>query len=66
MNGGGVHRGGTFVLSLAMLAIGVALFVQSLANHASALSGRLLISILFVAAGALRLWVELRKKRGDT
>jgi hypothetical protein len=64
MNGRGVHRGGTFVLSLAMLAIGVALFVQSLAEHASALSGRLLIAILFVAAGAGRLYVEVRKGRG--
>lgn len=63
MNGGGVHRGGTFVLSFAMLAIGVALFVQSLANQASPLSGRFLISILFIAAGALRLWVEVRKGR---
>jgi len=52
------------VLSFAMLAIGLALFVQSLANHASALSGRLLISILFIAAGAGRLWVEARKGRG--
>ena len=52
------------MLSFAMLAIGLALFVQSLANHASALSGRLLISILFIAAGAGRLWVEARKGRG--
>jgi uncharacterized membrane protein HdeD (DUF308 family) len=64
MNGRGVHRGGTFVLSFAMLAIGVALFVESVAEHASALSGRVLIAILFVAAGALRLWVELRRGRG--
>ncbi len=64
MNGRGVHRGGTFVLSLAMLAIGVVLFVQSLAENASALSGRLLISILFVAAGAGRLYVEVRRGRG--
>ena len=59
-----MHRGGTFVLSLAMLAIGVALFVQSLAENASALSGRLLIAILFVAAGAGRLYVEVRRGRG--
>jgi len=64
MNGRGVHRGGTFVLSFAMLAIGVALLVQSLAEHASALSGRLLIAVLFVAAGAGRLYVEVRRGRG--
>ena len=52
------------LLSFAMLAIGIVLFVQSLTEHASALSGRLLISILFVAAGAGRLWVEVRKGRG--
>jgi hypothetical protein len=65
MNGRGAHRTGTFVLSLAMVAIGIALFVESLAEHASALSGRLLISVLFVAAGAGRLYVELRRGRGE-
>jgi hypothetical protein len=64
MNGRGVHRGGTFVLSFAMLVIGVALLVQSVAGHASALSGRLLIAILFIAAGAGRLYVEARRGRG--
>jgi hypothetical protein len=64
MNGRGVHRGGTLVLSLAMVAIGIALFVQSLVSNASALSGRLIISVLFVAAGAGRIYVELRRGRG--
>ncbi len=52
------------MLSFAMLVIGVVLFVQSLSEHASALSGRLLISVLFVAAGAGRMWVEVRRGRG--
>jgi len=64
MNGPGVHRGSTLVLSFAMVAIGVALLVQSLTEHASALSGRLLIGILFVAAGVGRTYVELRRGRG--
>jgi hypothetical protein len=64
MNGRGVHRGGTLVLSLAMVAIGVAILVQSLNEHASVLSGRLLIAVLFVAAGAGRVYVELRRGRG--
>ena len=51
------------MLSFAMLAIGIALLVQSLANHASALSGRFLIAILFIAAGAGRMWVEVRRSR---
>jgi uncharacterized membrane protein HdeD (DUF308 family) len=53
------------VLSFAMLAIGVALFVESLAEHASPLSGRLLIAVLFVLAGVLRLRIELRKGREE-
>jgi hypothetical protein len=64
MNGRGVHRGGTFVLSFAMVAIGIAILVESIAASASALSGRLLIAILFVAAGAGRIYVELRRGRG--
>ncbi|HXB16828.1 MAG TPA: hypothetical protein VNV44_13915 [Solirubrobacteraceae bacterium] len=65
MNGRGVHRSGTLVLSFAMLAIGVALLVESLAEHAAALSGRLLIAVLFVVAGVLRLRIEMRKGRGE-
>jgi hypothetical protein len=64
MNGRGLHRGGTFVLSFAMVAIGVALFVESLVANASALSGRLIISVLFIAAGAGRIYVEFRRGRG--
>jgi hypothetical protein len=64
MNGRGVHRGGTLVLSLAMAAIGIAIFVEALTEHASPLSGRVLIGVLFVAAGVLRIYVELKKGRG--
>jgi len=53
------------VLSFAMLAIGIALLVESLAEHASALSGRLLIAILFVLAGVLRLRIEMRKGKEE-
>jgi len=63
MNGRQVHRGGTALLSLAMLAIGVALIVQSLAAGASPLSGRLLLGVLFLAAGAGRVYVEYRRGR---
>ena len=64
MNGPGVHRTGTFVLSFAMLAIGVAILVESIAESASAISGRLLIAVLFIAAGAGRLYVEVRRGSG--
>ncbi len=52
------------MLSFAMVAIGVALFVESLVANASALSGRLIISVLFIAAGAGRIYVEFRRGRG--
>jgi hypothetical protein len=47
-----------------MLAIGVALIVQTIAGHGSAISARLLLGVLFVAAGVGRLYVERRRGRG--
>jgi hypothetical protein len=64
MNGRQVHRGGTFVFSLLMLAIGVALVVQSLSEGASPVSARLLLGILFTAAGIGRIYLE--SKRGPS
>jgi hypothetical protein len=64
MNGRQVHRSGTMVLSLLMAAIGVALIVETVSGHGSAISPRLLLGVLFVAAGAGRLYVELRRGRG--
>lgn len=55
---------GTFVLSLAMVGIGLALIVQAVSGHASAISPRLLLGVLFIAAGAGRTYVELRRGRG--
>jgi uncharacterized membrane protein YadS len=63
MNGRGIHRGGTFLLSIAMVAIGVVVIVQSLSESADPLSARLLLGILFLAAGAGRLYVEIRRGR---
>jgi len=64
MNGRQAHRMSTFVLSLLMVAIGLALLVQSLDGHASALSPRLLLGVLFIAAGVGRSYVEIRRNRG--
>jgi hypothetical protein len=64
MNGRQAHRMGTFVLSLAMVGIGLALIVQAVSGHASAISPRLLLGVLFIAAGAGRTYVELRRGRG--
>jgi hypothetical protein len=64
MNGRQLHRLSTMVLSLAMVAIGLALIVRSLSAHAGALSVGLLAGILFIGAGAGRTWIELRRGRG--
>ncbi len=53
----------TVVLSLLMVAIGVALIVQAVAGHGSVISPRLLLGVLFVAAGAGRLYVETARGR---
>jgi hypothetical protein len=64
MTGRRIHRSGTFVLSLLMAAIGVALIVQAVRGHGSVVSPRLLLGALFVAAGTGRLYVEKRRGRG--
>lgn len=62
MSGRQVHKAGTVVLSVAMTAIGVALLIEAAASS-GAISGRLLLGILFLAAGVGRLYVELRRGR---
>jgi hypothetical protein len=64
MNGRQVHRSGTFVLSLLMAVIGVALIVQAADGRGSAISPRLLLGVLFLAAAAGRLYVERKRNRG--
>ncbi len=64
MNGRQAHRTSTFVLSFAMAAIGLALLIQVAAGVGSVLSPRLLLGILFVAAGVGRLYLETRRGRG--
>lgn len=63
MNGRAVHRGTTVVFSIAMVAIGVALLVEAIAAGKE-LSLLALAGILFLAAGAGRLYVEARRGRG--
>lgn len=55
---------GTFALSLAMVAIGVALIVQAAVVATGSVSVRLLLGALFVAAGGGRWYVEVRRTRG--
>jgi hypothetical protein len=64
MTGRQVHRTGTTVLSLAMVAIGLALAAEAIGGHGGVLSARLLLGVLFLAAGSGRLYVEMRRGRG--
>jgi hypothetical protein len=64
MSGRQAHRMGTFVLSVLMAIIGVALVVQAVGARGGAVSPRLLLGALFVAAGAGRLYAEVRRGRG--
>jgi hypothetical protein len=63
MTGRGVHRTSTYVLSLVMAAIGVALIVEAVAGGGSVISPRLLLGVLFIAAGAGRAYVEIGRGR---
>jgi len=63
MIGRQAHRAGTWVLSILMAAIGVALIVEAIGGHGSAISPRLLLGVLFIAAGLGRLYLEARRRR---
>jgi hypothetical protein len=62
MIGRQAHRAGTVVLSLVMVAIGVALMAQAAGGNGGVISPRLLLGVLFIAAGGARLYLE--RKRG--
>ncbi|HXD54992.1 MAG TPA: hypothetical protein VN618_09600 [Solirubrobacteraceae bacterium] len=64
MNGRGIHSGTTRLLSVAIIALGAIVVVQSLSESSSALAARLLIGVLMVAAGVGRLYIDIRKGRG--
>jgi hypothetical protein len=53
-----MRRGATQLLSAAMVVIGLAIVVRTLAAGGGALALGLLVGVLFVAAGAGRLYVE--------
>jgi hypothetical protein len=55
-----VHRNATRALSLAMLVLGVAMIVRALTAGGGPLAVGVVFGLLFVAAGAGRLWVASR------
>ena len=56
-SGRNIHRSGTRVLSFLMIAIGVVLVVQAASGGGA---GRILFGVLFLAAGAARLYLAAR------
>jgi hypothetical protein len=62
MTGRQVHRAGTNVLSLAMVAIGIALAVEAIGGD-GIFSTRLLLGVLFLAGGSARLYLQIRRDR---
>jgi hypothetical protein len=53
-----VHRGATRVMSVAMIVIGVAILVSTIARGGGPLAVGILLGVMFFAAGAGRLLVE--------
>jgi hypothetical protein len=56
------HRVGTLVLSAAMVLIGIGLIVTAVAVGAGAASGRVILGVLFLAAGGARLYLLVRTR----
>jgi uncharacterized membrane protein HdeD (DUF308 family) len=58
-----VHRGTTLLLSGAMVLLGLAMIVRTLAAGGGALAIGLLLGVLFVAAGLGRVYLAVRPGR---
>jgi hypothetical protein len=55
-----IHRSSTRVMSILMILIGLALIVRTVIAGGGALAIGLLLGLLFIAAGAARLYLQLR------
>ncbi|HLM49192.1 MAG TPA: hypothetical protein VK279_01490 [Solirubrobacteraceae bacterium] len=60
--GSPAHRAATLVLAAAMVLIGAGLVITALAAGGGPLSGRLILGVLFVAAGGARLFLLHRTR----
>ena len=60
-----LHRSSTRLLAFAMIAIGLALVVRTLAAGGGGLAVGLVLGVLFVAAGAARLYLQARQGGGS-
>jgi uncharacterized membrane protein HdeD (DUF308 family) len=54
------HRGYTRVMSTLMILVGIVLLVRTLAEGGGPTAAGVLLGILFVLAGAARLYLQLR------
>jgi hypothetical protein len=59
--GDGVYGGAVKTFSAAFVAIGLLLLVVTLSNGGGPASVGVLLGVVFVAVGALRLWLTMRK-----
>jgi uncharacterized membrane protein HdeD (DUF308 family) len=55
-----LHRSSTRVMSILMIVIGVVLLVRTVAAGGGALATGVLLGVLFILAGAGRLYLQLR------
>ena len=62
MSSGGIHTPVVRFLSASMIAVGIALVVKAISHGGGVLSVGVVIGLLFIAAGAGRLWLTLRRK----
>jgi uncharacterized membrane protein len=58
------HRSATLIFSLVMVVIGVALIAQAADGHGGLISPRLLLGVLFIAAGGGRMYLETKRRGG--
>lgn len=60
MSGRGIYRGGTLLMNLVLMAIGIAVLVRTATAGGSALAVGYLIGGGLLIAGGLRLWLLYR------
>ena len=56
-DGRGVHAAATLALSAAMVVVGIAMLVRTLAAGGGPFALGTILGVLFVAAGAARMWL---------
>jgi uncharacterized membrane protein HdeD (DUF308 family) len=55
-----LHRSSTRVMSILMILIGIVLLVRTVAAGGGAIATGVLLGVLFILAGAARLYLQLR------